>query len=207
MLALPSHASQVLLPAWLIFVLVWSIAGLAIGLGLLLARGAALRYASGVNRWVSTRQSLRWLELPVDMNRPLWAWRRIFAFAIVAGAAFSLAFLAGLETDRLVQMLTKEPARSSLVTTWAVDSLKWILIVGNLFSLATGIVLALFPRAMRGLEKTFDHWHSTRDFADGLDRQLYPLDRAVAAWPRTAGLLITAASLVSIYTTGAILTR
>src|ERR1700716_1913412 len=62
--------SKVVLPSLALFGLAGSLLGIAVGLGLLFRTAATLRFFATMNRWVSTRRSLKALEIPRSIGSP-----------------------------------------------------------------------------------------------------------------------------------------
>lgn len=70
---------------------------------------------------------------------------------------------------------------------WAVqlvESVRWVLIVGNLTAIVIGTILDLFPDALAALEARDDRWYSDRRLVKGADAMNLSLDNRVAAPPR-----------------------
>src|SRR6185295_7360724 len=87
--------SQLLVPAFFVFALLWALVGAAIGAGLIAYQDAMLRFFSWVNTWISARPHLKWAELPRDTGRAVFAYRAWFAVAFIAGGLFVLVVMIG----------------------------------------------------------------------------------------------------------------
>ena len=93
---------------------------------------------------------------------------------------------------------------------WAVqlvESVRWVLIVGNLTAIVIGTILDFFPDALAAPEARDDRWYSDRRFVKGADAMNLSLDNRVAAPPRGAGWIITVAGLVLVGDFGIMLFR
>jgi len=196
-------ASQLLLPAFFVFALVWALAGALIGAGLIASRDTTLRFFAWVNAWVSARSRLKWAELPRDIDRAMFAYRAWFAVLFIAGGLFTLFLLIGrFDVDRMA-------TRPELIRSWLLQSAKAILVAGSVLAIVVGVLLAFFPRAMRALETVANRWVSTRQatrqMSEGGDRMYLALDHCVAAHPRVSGWIIVALSLACIFATGSTL--
>src|SRR3954471_14400480 len=62
--------SQVVLPSLAVFGLAGSVLGISVGLGLLVRSAATLRFFDTMNRWISTRRTLKPLEIPRYVGSP-----------------------------------------------------------------------------------------------------------------------------------------
>jgi hypothetical protein len=186
---------QVIIPAFVIFMLVGSVGGALLGLALALRSAAALRFVARMNRWVSTRRALRPVEIPRSLEgAPGAAHKRWLGVLLLVGSVAALYMLLA----RL--QLPATPGidlRRWLVAGLALQATKWFLLLGAGLSLAVAILLLFFPRAYAAFEARMNYWYSTRKLlpADS-DSMHQPLESMVEAYPRGAGWLIFAASLV-----------
>ena len=85
-----------------------------------------------------------------------------------------------------------------LVSGLLIDSIRWILVAGNLAAVVVGILMVYSPRRLAALEAAGSKWFSDRRVTQVGDRMHTPLDRWVAAAPRAAGMMIAAGSLVVV---------
>ena len=67
---------QLLLPFILWFFFVFGLFSLAVGVGMIFKPGPMRHLLDIMNRWISTRRSLRWLEIPHDEEGLLHRFRR-----------------------------------------------------------------------------------------------------------------------------------
>src|SRR6267378_38297 len=54
------------------------------------AHSLVFRISERMNVWISSRQAMRPLERPIDIERAVYRWHRIIGVAILAGALFTL---------------------------------------------------------------------------------------------------------------------
>ena len=177
---------------------------LGIGVGLIVASAATLRFLARMNRWVPTRRAFRPLEVPYNTGPTVQKHRRWLAVVFVAGAAVALYGLIVEFDARAVSVMFGLNPRSSMVTAWLIDAGRWALIVGNLAALVIGVMLGLFPDALAALEARGGRWYSDRQLK-AADEMNLTLDNWVAASPRAAGWLITVAAVVLLGAFGIIL--
>lgn len=189
-----SIVSQLVLPAVVMFFLVWSLIGAAIGAGLILARGRTFRLFGMMNRYVSTRHALKPLAMAHDIGQSVRKHRRLIGALFVLGAAYSLySLVAWFDNAAIVYVLDLRYPRRFVA--WILESARWSLIVFSLFALVIGVMLGFFPHALGRLEAQANRWVSVRKLTMGVDTMDLTLDKWVEAYPRTAGSVILVAAL------------
>lgn len=181
---------QLVVPVLLIFLFIGSVGGVALGCALLLRPAAAIRFIHGMNRWVSTRQATRELEIPREgLRRSRW-----LGVFLVAGGAFACYFLVfRLQIPRAALSV----ADARFVTALSVDFARWLLVAGCVAAFAMGVLVLFFQDTLNRLEAALNRWVSTRHLisAEG-DRMRTPLDLLVEAYPRGAGWIIAVSSMM-----------
>lgn len=181
-----------------IFFLIGGLALLAVGISLLVNSAAALRFFGNMNRWVSMRSASKPLEIPRDTRQAVQQYRYWLAAVFVAGGVFAVfSLLTQFKAAAVVTLLGLESLRPA-VAGWLVDSLRWLLIAGNLAAVVAGIMLAFFPAAVVALEARGSHWYSERKVTKGADDMNTRLDAWVAVHPRAAGGVIVVFALALI---------
>lgn len=188
--------AEIILRSFAVFLLLGSLLSFVVGVGLLL-RSRALMGGFGIlNRWVSTRRAMKPLEIPHASEPALIGGRRRWVagglfFSFGAYAAFALA--ANVDPARVVVALG---ARGSLLASIIIEALRWILIIGCTGAAIAGLVLLVSPAAWARAEAWGNRWVSTRRAMAGGDEMNMTLDRWVATFPRTSGVLFAALALV-----------
>jgi len=181
-----------------VFFLLGGLVGIAVGVGLIVRSERTVRFFGTLNRWVSLRRASRPLEVPRDTTQAVQRNRRWLAAVFIAGGAFSVFILATkFEANAARQMFNLTALRPP-VGLWIVESGRWILIVGNLIAVVAGILLAFFPASVAALEARGSRWFSERRLLKGADAQNLSLDKWVTAYPRHAGVIITAGALLML---------
>jgi hypothetical protein len=188
--------SQLVLPSLALFGLAGSLLGIAVGLGLLLRTAATLHFFGTMNRWVSTRRSLKPLEIPRSIGSPTARKPRWNGLVLVLAGAYVSVVLWQLDGGKLAFAIPPG-ARYAVITGILFSALRWFMVVGGLAVVAVGVMLLFFPAAYPAFEARANHWYSTRQALTGGDRMHMTLDRLVESFPRAAGLLIVCLSLVS----------
>ena len=189
-----------------VFFLVGGLALLAVGLSLSFHSTGTLQFLTSMNRWVSTRRSFKWAEIPRDTRQAVQKYRRWLAAIFIAGGAFALYGLATRVDDSAIIYFLRLDFMRPAIAFWLIESVKWVLIVGNIAGLVVGIMLGFFPDALAALEGLGAHWYSDRKLAKGSNTMILTLDKWVAAFPRASGWIITAFAVFLIVTFGLMLT-
>lgn len=146
---------------------------------------AAERWGS----WRSTRKYLRWLELP--RRTESWFYRHHHGIGVLvalgaAGVLYAFLHDPGSVGDFAFGL----PAGLDGVANTAIRA---FLVGGNAVALVAGVVIAVRPSVLKGLEGTANTWVSTRQMGQRLDVQHRHFDRLVINRPRLFGLMLIAA--------------
>jgi hypothetical protein len=184
--------------------LVLGIAGLAVGIGLLVSSPTMFRLFAVMNRWVSLRRPLKPLEVSHDLGPIVSRYRLAFGPLILIGALASLyGLLVRIDSAALVAALRFDLPGAYLL--WIVDSLRWFLVAGSVLALVVGALLIVSPGTLGPFVSAADHWYSTRKAGTGADRMNLAVDSWVQAHPRTAGWVISLGALVVVVNFGILL--
>jgi hypothetical protein len=178
--------------------LVGGLMTLAVGVGLIVCSAGTLRFLVAMNRWVSTRRAFKPMEIPRDTSQSVQKHRRWLTVVLIAGAAFAIYGLTTGFDAGAISFVFGLGTRPSSVASWLIESVRWVLIVGNLTAVVIGIMLGFFPEALAVLEARGGRWYSDRRLVKGADVMNLSLDNWVAASPRVAGWIITVAGLVLV---------
>jgi hypothetical protein len=186
---------QILLQAATWFLLLGSIAGVAVGLALLTRAPGTLAFFMRINRWVSTARALEVLEAPHGsgpVSRRDGRW--MGALFMLLGGYCLVVLLSGIEAQKVAAALGLPQSR----LTWLlVDSLHWMLALGCAGAVLAGALLAFFPDGWAALEARANREYWSGQLADTGDRMHLALDELVARSPRLCGALLALLSLVS----------
>ena len=199
-------ASGIVLQTMLISLLIGAAFALLAGLLLIFNSEQAFRISERLNRWVSTRAALRPLEEHHSISRPLYRMHRVVGVLICAGALYSLVVLGSTygETAIMKSLSGLGPARFN---SWTAESLRIILLTGNLGALVFGLVFIVRPSALKSLETWADRRISARKSTKPLEEIHLSADRFVRAHPRLAGILVILGSLYVLANLGYALLR
>ena len=181
---------RLIVPALIIFLFIGSVAGIALGCGLLLRAAGTLKFLRGMNRWVSTRRAIKPLEIPREAMQPS-KWLGLF---LVAGGAFACYFLlARLEIPRSALTV----ASPKFLAALALETTRWLLAVGSVLAIVMGALVLFSPRGLNALELRMNRWHSTRRLLPAnSDEMRVPLDLLVETYPYRSGWIIALSSLL-----------
>jgi len=150
-----------------------------------------------LNRWVSTRHVLRAVEVPVDTERATHRHHRWLAGGFVLGGLISVfGLLAGLDATAVGTAFAEK--RFAPVVAIAVESTKWVLIVGSALGVVVGAMLLFYPNAESKLERLANKWVSPRRVTRTWDDMHMNLDALVEAHPRPAGWIIACTSAAAV---------
>lgn len=196
---------QLLLPFAVTVMLVGSVIGIAVGIGLIASSARTIRVLSSLNRWVSSRKALKPLETPQDVAWVVTRYRRWIGAVFVAAGAYiliSLLSLPSLARFQAALRLEVSPLSASAVL---LETAFWIFALGSVLVLVTGILMIFFPAILGAIEAHANRWISTRRLVLSADTMYLPLDRLVAAYPRAAGWIIIVVSGIAALGTAPLL--
>jgi hypothetical protein len=185
--------SVLLLPFAIMFFLVWSVIGAAVGAGLIISGEKMFRMFALMNRHVSTRRELRAFAVPHDIGQSVHRHRRWIGPLFILGAGYSIYGMgAKFDNASIVSGLALDYPQH--LVGWLLESARWSLIVLSVLAIAVGVMLLASHDMLGRLETRLNHWHSARKVSLGLDTMHMAPDNLVEAHPRAAGMLIVAAS-------------
>lgn len=185
---------QFLFQFFIAAVLVFASIGFATGVGLILSGARTLRFFHVMNRWISTRATLRPMEIPRDTDQFSHRRRRWVGGALIAGGIFSTFGLAAGVDAAAVGAAIAKGDMARLVAIVA-GTLRWFLIAGSVAGVVIGGMLCFSPNALATLEKYANQWFSARRLLRGGDDMILTLDRLVEAHPGLAGWILACITL------------
>lgn len=197
---------QILQQSIFVFLLLGSFVALVAGLLLIFDSARAFRIGDRLNRWVSTRVALRPLEESHSISRPLYRMHRLVGALICAGALYALVVLGSPYGEMAIakSLSSLGPPRFA---SWLSESLRLVLLAGNLGALIFGLFFILRPSALKGLEAWADRRVSGRKATKPLEEIHLPADRFTRAHPRLVGAAVTLGSLYVLANLGFVLLR
>jgi hypothetical protein len=186
-----SFIEQIIVPTVMLCLLAGGVAGFVFGCALALRSGPTLQFIARMNRWVSTREALRSLEEPHQIEpAPESPYRRVLGVLFIVSGALTIYFLlTRLQVTHLID------AKRRLGLAIVLDATKAVFLAGGAFALLTGALMVFWPQALTAMEARLNRWYSARRLAAAEDRMLTPLEPHVEAHPREAGWIIAIASI------------
>jgi hypothetical protein len=186
------YVETLVVPSIVQFFLLFSVVGVAVGVGLLLWKQPTLHLLGTLNRWVSTRRWLRAAEIPHDTSSTVQRYRVWIGLFFVLGAAYSLfGLVARFDLAALIPASRLGSVHPAAV--WLLQSLRWFLVLASVAAAGVGVLMVLLPETLRTLETRANEWHSSRKALGGAGDTMYmPLDKWVEHYPRIAGFVIAA---------------
>jgi len=198
--------NQLVLPFFLWFFFVFGLISLAVGMGILLKPEPTRRLSEIMNRWVSTRRGLKWLEVPRSAEGLLDRFRRPFgalAIPILAYSTFVLITLGDMRS--FVDALRLGNNSNAVLVLIVMDTVRWCLIVFGLAAIVASVMLIFLPNALKTVKMPANHWFSIRSLLAGGDGMRMGLDTWVLGRPRAMGGLIVVGAVVVVFSFGLML--
>jgi hypothetical protein len=197
-------AVYTLAPVVYVVILAGSVLGLVVGVMLLVDSERVMRWNYTLNRWYSTRQALRRLEEPIDVKRVIYRWHRLAGLLLFAGALFTLDVLAfNYQTGALVRVFRGVGNPHLLGILF--ETLRIVLIVGNVAALVAAAILCFRPSLLKGVEALGDRVYTARESTRALEIMHYGPDDFVRARPRLVGTVFTVGSAYVLFALGLLL--
>lgn len=178
----------VLLSALPIFLVTGSVAGLLVGTVLILRPHWLLRAGPIANRWISTGQLDRMLNIPINADSWFYRYRRVSGFVTSAGAIYVLYFFS-------VQIDTT--SAGSGYTGVLFDSMVLIALLGAALALFVSLIVLFRPSLLRKFESAANEWISLRDALKPLDISHNNVDEFTFRHTQQMGVVLV---LCSVYT-------
>ncbi len=187
---------QFLVPFFIRFFFLFGLIGVAVGAGLVFAPQRMQHVFGWMNRWISTRRSMRWFDRPRDVDAAIYRFCRRVWFVLMLLVIYSIfVLITQVHAADFVAALGIRNTRYSLVAEIVVQTVQWFLIAGELLVMAVGIMLFFFPARLIAIEKRVNQWCSTHHWTRPFDVMHMGFDTWVRSRPRTMGGLITAGAL------------
>jgi hypothetical protein len=178
-----------------IVLLLGSAVGLIFGIMLIFDSERALRVSDRLSGWVSTRAALRPLEETRSISRPLYRMHRVVGTLMSAGALYSLVVLGSTYGETAILKSLSGLGQARWFSSWMGESLRLILLVGNIGALLFGLVFIVRPSALRSLEAWANTQISGRKSTKRIETMHLQADRFTRAHPRLVGSLVILGSL------------
>ncbi len=185
-----------LLQAFVLFLIVGSLAGLAVGVLLFWRPQAVRRAGQKLNRWISTRQMDQALERTVSLDHWFYRHHRISGAASLLGALYILYFFtARMQREQILGGLARSFQLPPQLAAGLLDAVVLSALVGALFAVLVSLFLLLRPSMLRGFEQGANQWVSLRRALKPAEIVRPGVDEYVFLHARQAGALLILGSL------------
>ncbi len=185
-----------LLQSFVVFLIIGSIAGLVVGVLLLLFPQSLRRFGQNLNRWISTRHLNQPLERSVDVDPWFYRYRRVSGALILSGACYVFYYFSvSMDKANTVSALTKNFKLHPQLAGGLLDALVVSALLGALLTVFVGLFLLLRPSLLRNFEQPANRWVSMRRALKPLETANHNLDDYVFRYERQAGVLLVLGSL------------
>jgi len=181
--------------------LLGGVMGLLMGIALLFRSSLVFRISERMNVWISSRQAMRPLERPIDIERAVYRWHRIIGVALLAGALFTL-YVAALRFQGPELGVVFGKFVRIEIARWLGQSLRIFLIVANVAALLIAAIIILRPSALKPLEVWANRQYSARRATREWEIPRNLIDPIVQANPRLTGAILAVASLCVLLVLG-----
>lgn len=198
--------SQIVNQSIFVFLMVGAAFALFAGLLLVLDSKRAFRIGERLDRWVSTRAAIRPLEEHRSISRPLYRMHRLVGALICAGALYSLVVL-GMPSGEAAIAKSLSGIGPARFAAWISESLRYVLLAGNVGALLFGLVFIVRPSALKSLEAWADRRISERRAIKPLEKMRMSADQFMRRHPQAVGVLIILGSLYVLLNLGYALLR
>lgn len=178
----------VLLSALPILLVTSSVAGLIVGAVLILRPHWLVRASPIANRWISTGQLDRMLNISINADSWFYRYRRASGLATFVGAMYVLYFFS-------VQ-IDKTRAGSGYIGV-LFDSMVLIALLGAALALFVSLIVLFRPSLLRKFESAANEWISLRNALKPLDISHNNVDEFTFRHAQQMGVILV---LCSVYT-------
>jgi hypothetical protein len=185
---------QIIAPSIVWFFFIGGLVAVLIAVGLVLRSPWVFKIFDLLNHSVSTRHATKAIAIQRDSSQLVWKYRLPIGVIFVVGAVYSVwGLITGSGTAAIVGMLNSK--LPSGVIFWIVESLRYFLVVSCTAAIIVGILMLISPDTLKSIENAGGRWYSTRQVTHGAEKMNLGFDKWVAAFPRTAGIIIIFPSL------------
>ncbi len=188
-----------LLQSAVIFLILGSIAGMAVGALLLFRRERLHPINTLLNRWISTRRFDRALERRITLDPWFYRHRRITGGLLLAGALFVMYYFS-IQLDRAeaVAGLARRLAWPTPLAEAMLDALELVALLGALGAALAALFILFRPSLMRGFEDQANQWLSLRKTMKPLEIPHDDLERYVERHARQFGIFLMLGGLYTL---------
>jgi len=190
---------ELLLRSAVLFLMAGSLAGMLVGVLLLLNPQRLQRANLFLSRWVSTRKLNQSLERTVEFDSLFYRFRRTSGVLTLLGSLYILYyFTVTLNRTSAVAGFSVYFKLSATVIEGVLDAVVMTALAGALFAAFVSLFLLLRPSMLRDFELGANRWVSFRQALKPLERKRERVDEYVFKYGRQAGVMLMLGSLYTL---------
>ncbi len=196
------HVVQdILLRFFLILLCMGSVAGILLGIGMLLKPERLQHWNQYFSRWVSAD------KVNEELNRPRWIERYFYRHHRIVGGLLLGASIFVLYTFLFNYNLRRISAVMPSGSRGLWDVMVWVLLIGSALSALVGFIVLIRPSLLREVEKSSNRWIATDGMAKMFDHMHHSFDLHLMRHRKKAGVLIICGGLYILIVLGPFLWR
>lgn len=182
-----------------IFLILGSVAGMAVGALLLFRRERLQNISTLLDRWISTRRFDRALERRITLDPWFYRHRQATGTLILAGALYILYFF-GVQLDRVetVAGLVRRFTYPQAFAEALLDAMVLSALLGALGAIVAALFILFRPSMMRGFEEGANRWLSLRKTLKPLEVPHDGLEVYVERHARQVGIFLMLGGLYTL---------
>jgi hypothetical protein len=195
---------NLLIQSWLvqsavIFLILGSIAGMAVGALLLFRRERLRSLSTLLDRWISTRRLDRALERRITLDPWFYRHRQVTGILILAGSLFILYFF-GVQLERAETAvgLARRFAYPLPLAEALLDAMVLSALLGALCAIVASLFILFRPSMMRGFEQGANQWLSLRKTLKPLEIPREGMEMYVERHARQVGIFLMLGGLYTL---------
>ncbi|OGA02566.1 MAG: hypothetical protein A3I00_01445 [Betaproteobacteria bacterium RIFCSPLOWO2_02_FULL_64_12] len=187
-----------------VFLFAGSVIAIAYGAMLFFRKEWALKVNERLNRWTSTRQMMRRMEAPRNVEPQLQRWHQFAGvFLLIASAYVFYAVIVSYSPKAIAA------AYYSKAPTWVVEivlaALWWVIALGSVGGCILALILIFRPPVLRRLEAWANRSFSVRHATKFLEVMNHAPDQLIALYPKVSSAVIVLGSLYVALMLGGVL--
>ncbi len=177
-----------------ISLLVVSLGGIVLGLLDIFQSKRVASISGFLNRWISARWLLRFLDQSISIEHWFYRHHRSFGVSAILGAAYILCYF-GLLFDKQFTLQRLSIHLPPQFLEGMLDALVLFCMTGAVVALLVGLFLLLRPSMLRGIEEDANRWISLRRATKVLDIPRDQFDSFVLRHQQRVGWLLLLGSI------------
>jgi hypothetical protein len=159
----------------------------------------ALHFNAAANRWVSLRRAMRPLEIPRQIDPHFYRHHQHYGALMLLGSAYTVYAVAFFDLSSGATQFFLDWGHAPPVAAWLGEAVTIFLFVNSIGGFICGNLIFHRPSLLKPIEAHANRWVSTRRLLSALDRDYYPADSLLIAYPRQIGLLLLIAILSLLF--------